>query len=78
MGLTACSAQSSPVGFRARCYTRLQGLRSSWDNFNCSVFLNFGGHEARGPGFPEAVVNCRVVGAAVMTASLKEQPRRLC
>ena len=40
MGPPACSAQSSPVVFRPRCCTRLQGLSSSWDDWRGQkVFL---------------------------------------
>jgi hypothetical protein len=40
MGPSGCSAQSSPVVFRARCCACLLGLRSSWDDWRGQrVFL---------------------------------------
>ena len=40
MGPSGCSAQSSPVVFRARCCACLQGLSSSWDDWRRQkVFL---------------------------------------
>ena len=40
MGPSGCSAQSSPVVFRARCCTCLQGLSPSWDDWRGQkVFL---------------------------------------
>jgi hypothetical protein len=40
MGPPACSDQSSPVAFRSCCYTRLQGLSASWDDWRGQkVFL---------------------------------------